>query len=239
MLGVANTLVAAILKTVKPQLPRWWFADRRWWHGATAAMIPGRTRGRWRLAAAAAALALLTGCSQAGARRAEPAPAASPSTSDQAAGGVEAAKGFRSVRGYRATPEPVQIHIPKIGVSNSLIRLGRASDGTVEVPKPFGLAGWYAPGTRPGDPGSAVILGHVDSKRGPAVFYRLRELRRSDDHPGQAHRRVGAAVRGGADRKVRQAAVPDRLVSVGPRRPGATRARRDRTTPPTAAMIPW
>jgi sortase (surface protein transpeptidase) len=35
-------------------------------------------------------------------------------------------------------------------------------------------------GTRPGDPGSAVILGHVDSKRGPAVFYRLRELRRGD-----------------------------------------------------------
>jgi sortase (surface protein transpeptidase) len=42
------------------------------------------------------------------------------------------------------------------------------------------VAGWYAPGTRPGDPGSAVILGHVDSKRGPAVFFRLRELRRGD-----------------------------------------------------------
>jgi sortase (surface protein transpeptidase) len=62
-----------------------------------------------------------------------------------------------------------------------LIRLGRAPDGTVEVPKPLGVAGWYAPGTRPGDPGSAVIPGHVDSKRGPAVFYRLRELRRGDE----------------------------------------------------------
>jgi sortase (surface protein transpeptidase) len=43
------------------------------------------------------------------------------------------------------------------------------------------VAGWYALGPRPGDPGSAVILGHVDSKRGPAVFFRLRELRRGDE----------------------------------------------------------
>jgi sortase (surface protein transpeptidase) len=51
----------------------------------------------------------------------------------------------------------------------------------VEVPDPPVVAGWYAPGTRPGDPGSAVILGHVDSKHAPAVFYRLRELRRGDE----------------------------------------------------------
>jgi sortase (surface protein transpeptidase) len=44
----------------------------------------------------------------------------------------------------------------------------------------FDLAGWYAPGPRPGDLGSAVIFGHVDSDRGPAVFYRLRELRPGD-----------------------------------------------------------
>ena len=69
------------------------------------------TSGRW-LVAGVAALALLAGCSQAGARRDEPAPAASPSTSDPAAGAVEAARGFRSVRGYRATPEPVRVDIP-------------------------------------------------------------------------------------------------------------------------------
>ena len=136
--------------------------------------------GRARLAVAA--LVLAAGCSQAGTRRAEPAPAATTSTSDQAGGGAQAARGFRSVRGYRATPEPVRVEIPRIGVSSSLVRLGRAPDGTVEVPKAFGVAGWYAPGTRPGDPGSAVILGHVDSRAsGPAVFYRLWELRRGDE----------------------------------------------------------
>ena len=44
--------------------------------------------------------------------------------------------------------------------------------------------GKWPAGTRPAPdratPGSAVILGHVDSKGGPAVFFRLRELRRGD-----------------------------------------------------------
>jgi sortase (surface protein transpeptidase) len=137
---------------------------------------------RW-LAAGAAALALLAGCSQAGARRAQPAATATSRAADQAASGVDAARGFRSARGYRATPVPVRIDIPSIGVSSALDRLGRAPDGTVETPplSRGGVAGWYEPGPRPGDPGSAVILGHVDSTRGPAVFYRLRELRRGDE----------------------------------------------------------
>jgi hypothetical protein len=83
------------------------------------------TPGRW-LVAVVAALVLLAGCSQAGVRRAEPAPAATTSTSDQAAAGAEAARGFRSVRGYRATPVPVRVDIPRIGVSSSLGRLGWA-----------------------------------------------------------------------------------------------------------------
>jgi hypothetical protein len=84
------------------------------------------------------------------------------------------------VRGYRATPIPVRLEIPRIQVASSLDRLGRAPDGTVQVPSRWDVAGWYALGPRPGDPGSAVILGHVDSKRGPAVFFRLRELRPGD-----------------------------------------------------------
>jgi hypothetical protein len=94
---------------------------------------------------------------------------------------VAAARGFRSTRGYKATAVPVRIEIPRIGVASALVRLGRGPDRTVEVPARWEVAGWYAPGTRPGDPGSAVILGHVDSKRGPAVFFRLRELRRGDE----------------------------------------------------------
>jgi sortase family protein len=85
------------------------------------------------------------------------------------------------VRDYHATPIPIRLNIPRIGMASALDRLGRAPDGTVEVPSRWELAGWYAPGPRPGEPGSAVILGHVDSKRGPAVFFRLRELRAGDE----------------------------------------------------------
>jgi sortase (surface protein transpeptidase) len=138
------------------------------------------TVGTARLAVVAVALLLLAGCAAAGGRGAEPPPAAAARTTSSTAAGVDAARGFRSTRGYRATPVPVRIGIPAIGVSGPLDRLGRARDRTVEVPSRWERAGWYAPGTRPGDPGSAVILGHVDSKRGPAVFYRLRELRPGD-----------------------------------------------------------
>jgi sortase (surface protein transpeptidase) len=50
----------------------------------------------------------------------------------------------------------------------------------VEVPDDFARAGWFAGGPQPGQIGPAVIAGHVDSRTGPAVFYRLHELRPGD-----------------------------------------------------------
>jgi sortase (surface protein transpeptidase) len=140
------------------------------------------TGGRRRLAGVVALLVLAAGC---GGGSPEGRYAGVSSTiggraPEQEAKGLDAARGFRSTRGYRATPVPVGVEIPRIGVVSSLDRLGRAPDGTVQEPSRWAVAGWYAPGTRPGDPGSAVILGHVDSKGGPAVFFRLRELRRGD-----------------------------------------------------------
>jgi sortase (surface protein transpeptidase) len=65
-------------------------------------------------------------------------------------------------------------------VSSRLVRLGLAADGTMEVPGDYGLAGWFTGGSMPGQDGPAVIAGHVDSKTGPAVFYRLGDLRPGD-----------------------------------------------------------
>ncbi len=45
----------------------------------------------------------------------------------------------------------------------------------------FGVAGWYDEGPPPGEPGPATITGHVDSTTGPAVFWRLTDLRLGDD----------------------------------------------------------
>jgi sortase (surface protein transpeptidase) len=88
--------------------------------------------------------------------------------------------GFHSVRTYDQLALPVRLQIPAIDVSTPLVKLGRLPDGSLEVPKDWGTAGWYDKGPRPGQPGPAVILGHVDSKTGPAVFYQLRALRPGD-----------------------------------------------------------
>jgi hypothetical protein len=81
-----------------------------------------------------------------------------------------------------ALPEslPVELHNPAIAVDGPLSELGLNPDRTVELPTDFQVAGWYRYGPPPGDTGSAVILGHVDSYTGPAVFYRLSSLRPGD-----------------------------------------------------------
>jgi sortase (surface protein transpeptidase) len=81
---------------------------------------------------------------------------------------------------WKQMPRPTRIVIPAIGVNAPVIKLGRNSDGTAEVPANFADAGWFEPGPEPGELGAAVILGHVDSKSGPGVFYRLPALRRGD-----------------------------------------------------------
>jgi sortase (surface protein transpeptidase) len=73
---------------------------------------------------------------------------------------------------------PRWIRIPAIDVSAPVIPLGLNADGTLEVPRDWGQTGWYTGGPNPGERGPAVIAGHVDSTSGPAVFYRLGELRR-------------------------------------------------------------
>ena len=83
---------------------------------------------------------------------------------------------FRSVRTYQEVAPPVRLRIPAVRIDTPLQRLGRAADSTVEVPRDFGVAGWFADGPRPGQSGPAVILGHVDSRTGPGVFYPLAGL---------------------------------------------------------------
>lgn len=79
-----------------------------------------------------------------------------------------------------APSTPVTLRIPAIDLTTPLSTLGLNRDGTVEAPTDFSRAGWFRLGPTPGEVGSAVILGHVDSRRGPAVFFRLRALRQGD-----------------------------------------------------------
>ena len=88
---------------------------------------------------------------------------------------------YRSTRTHTQTAAPVRLRIPSIDVDTGLEALGRGQDNSIEVPRQPSLAGWWAGGSRPGQVGPAVILGHVDSKTGPAVFYRLDELAAGDE----------------------------------------------------------
>jgi sortase (surface protein transpeptidase) len=86
---------------------------------------------------------------------------------------------------------PTGITIPSIKVKASVTGVALKDDGAMEVPG-VSDAGWYRLGPRPGAAGPAVIVGHVDSKKGPAVFYRLRDLRRDArievrDDKGDSH----------------------------------------------------
>lgn len=73
---------------------------------------------------------------------------------------------------------PQRIKIPSIGVNAPIIPEGLDAEGRLEAP-PLSepdLTGWYSGGPSPGQLGPAVIEGHVDSKAGPAVFYKLSRL---------------------------------------------------------------
>ncbi|WP_433747195.1 class F sortase [Falsibacillus pallidus] len=76
---------------------------------------------------------------------------------------------------------PVRIEIPVIGVDAKVDKVNLLSNGKMDVPASFEGTGWYEGGYKPGEPGNAVIDGHVDSKKGPAVFYYLKELKAGDE----------------------------------------------------------
>jgi LPXTG-site transpeptidase (sortase) family protein len=81
-----------------------------------------------------------------------------------------------------AGTKPLGVRIPAIGVdATSLVPLAIIpASGELAAPTDFDQTGWYAAGPVPGEPGPAVIAAHVDSRAGPAVFFRLKELKPGD-----------------------------------------------------------
>ena len=75
---------------------------------------------------------------------------------------------------------PTRLRIPAIHVDTALEVLHLDASGALEAPRDYARAGWFAGAAVPGDVGPAVIAGHVDSTTGPAVFFRLNQLRPGD-----------------------------------------------------------
>jgi hypothetical protein len=95
--------------------------------------------------------------------------------------------------GQAAPPSrPVRLDIPALGVEGHVIPLGLDADGALEVPRDADHVGWWSGGARPGAPGPAVFVGHVDDLDGPAVFHGVPRLTEGDvvvvhDAAGTAH----------------------------------------------------
>jgi sortase (surface protein transpeptidase) len=112
------------------------------------------------------ALVVLTGCgapSTAAAGSPPPPPAAPAPTSNTA-----------------PAPAPVRVRIPAIGVDSSVVDVGVDAAGALVPPDSADVTGWFAAGPAPGAPGPAVLAGHIDSRVGPGVFYRLVDLKPGD-----------------------------------------------------------
>ncbi len=105
---------------------------------------------------------------------------ATPTVATSEVAGVRPPSVVRATYAADEAPTPVSLKIPTIKVAADITSLDLNQDGTVEVPKDPAQAGWFERGPKPGESGSSVILGHRDSKQGPAVFYRLQELDRGD-----------------------------------------------------------
>ncbi|MGV4986601.1 class F sortase [Streptomyces sp. NPDC001709] len=121
---------------------------------------------------------------------------------------------------------PQRVDIPRLGVQAPVVSRGLDAEGAVDPP-PFdqpGVVGWYGAGTRPGAKGAALLVGHVDTRTRPAVFYKLSTLK-----PGNTVRVVRS------DGKVAEFTVDDVRVlpragfdarqAYGPREPGRAELR--------------
>ncbi|MEE1756218.1 class F sortase [Streptomyces sp. SP18CS02] len=131
--------------------------------------------------AAATLLALVAAAGLAGCGAGAEAPATPPAHVEPAsaaprAGAPAAAPMPRS--------EPVRVRVPAAGVDTGpVLALGLAADGTVEVPSvaEADRIGWYDKGVTPGETGPAVLIGHFDTAKGPAVLKDVARVRTGDE----------------------------------------------------------
>ncbi|MFJ3306557.1 class F sortase [Streptomyces sp. NPDC086549] len=77
---------------------------------------------------------------------------------------------------------PTRLLIPKIGVDAPFTSLSMGPSGQLQPPPAddVNLVGWYAQGASPGEAGTAIIAGHLDTTTSAAVFAGLEELKAGD-----------------------------------------------------------
>src|SRR5215471_1689512 len=76
---------------------------------------------------------------------------------------------------------PARLSVPVLGVDADVEPVGVDGQGRMGTPSRPEHVGWYRQGAAPGQPGNAVIDGHLDWTSGPAVFWQLHRLRVGDE----------------------------------------------------------
>ncbi len=77
--------------------------------------------------------------------------------------------------------EPVRLTVPSVKIDAPIEKVGLTKTGEMDVPKNYDNAGWFEPGTKPGEQGNSVIAGHLDSKTDAAAFWNLKKVKAGED----------------------------------------------------------
>ncbi len=75
---------------------------------------------------------------------------------------------------------PAKLKVEKLGINTAFELLDLKENGELSVPESYETVGWYIQSPLPGETGPMVVVGHVDSKTGPAIFYDLGDLEVGD-----------------------------------------------------------
>ena len=76
---------------------------------------------------------------------------------------------------------PVRLIIPRLSIDTLIEPVSIGINNIIEMPDGWDKAGWYTKAVKPGEAGTAVIVGHFDDQFGaPAIFYYLKQLEIGD-----------------------------------------------------------
>ncbi|MER7955205.1 class F sortase [Streptomyces sp. NPDC096030] len=73
---------------------------------------------------------------------------------------------------------PTRVRVPGVRIDAPVTPVGLDAEGWIDTPPAHetNLAGWFTGAVTPGEKGTAVVVGHVDTPEGPSVFYELGAL---------------------------------------------------------------
>ncbi|OUC95084.1 class F sortase [Streptosporangium minutum] len=169
------------------------------------------------------AVLVLAGCRAVRGREADPAlvramPVAAPAVPRPGATTAPAARGRggwpRALPRFPGESGPVALVVPRAEVNAPITPIVSGADGVLEPPplSQADLAGWDRLGPAPGEPGSAVVVGHLDTRTGPAVFAGLSRVRKGDAVVVTREDGTAAVFRVSATERVSKSAFPVKKV---------------------------